>query len=62
MRLMSASLLLLPFSALLILLMSCFKAGTVVLIVAELDAVVVIYDAEAPPRRLHGDAASCDTS
>ena len=62
MRLTSASLLVLPSSASLILLMDCLKVGAVVLIVAELVAVVAIYVAEVPPRRLHGDAASRDTS
>ena len=52
----------LPLSASLILLMDCLKVGAVVLIVAELVAVVAIHVAEASPRRLHGDAASRDTS
>ena len=62
MRLMSASLLVLPSSASLILLMDCLKLGTIFLIVAELVAVVAIYVAKASSRRLHGDAASHDTS
>ena len=62
MRLMSASLLVVLSSASLILLMDCLKLGAVFLIVAELVAVVSIYVAEVPPRRLHGDAASRDTS
>ena len=35
--------------------------GAVVLIVAELVAIVSIYLAEVPPRRLHGDATSRHT-
>ena len=62
MRLMSASLLVVPLSASSILLISCFKISTVALIVAELVVVVTIYLAEFSPRRLHGDAASRDTS
>ena len=62
MRLMSTSLLVLPLSASLILLMDCLKVGAVVLIVAELVAVLAIHVAEASPRRLHGDATSRDTS
>ena len=50
MRLMSASLLVLPSSASLILLKDCLKVGAVVLIVTELVAVVAIYVAEVPPR------------
>ena len=61
-RLMSASLLVLALSAPTILLMSCLKINAVVLIVAEFVAVVTIYLAEVPPRRLHGDAASRYTS
>ena len=61
-RLISASLPMVPLSASPILLMSCHKISAVVLIVAELVAVVTIYLAEIPPRRLHGDAASRDTS
>ena len=59
---MSASLLVLPFSASLFLLMGCLNVGAVIRIVAELVAVVAIYVAEVPPRRLHGDATSHDTS
>ena len=62
MRLMSTSMLVLPSSASLVLLMVCLKLGAVFLIAAELVAVVAIYVAEVPPRRLHGDAASRDTS
>ena len=58
MRLMSASLLVLPSSASLILSMDCLKIGVVFLIVAELVAVVSIYVAKVSPRRLHGDSAS----
>ena len=36
--------------------------ATVVLIIAELVAVVAICVAEVSPRRLHGNAASHDTS
>ena len=38
------------------------EVGAVVLIMAELVAVVTIYFAEVPPRRLHGNATSRDTS
>ena len=62
MRLMSTSLVVLPLSASPILLMDCLKVGAVVLIVAELVGIVEIYVAEVLPRRLHGDAASRDTS
>ena len=62
MRLMSASLLVLPSSASLILLMDCLKLGAVVLVVAELVVVRAVYVAEVWPYRLHGDAASRDTS
>ena len=62
MRLMSTSLLVLPLSASLILLMDCLKLGAVVLVVAELVAVVAIFVAEVWPHRLHGDASSGDTS
>ena len=58
---MSASLLVLPLSTSLILLTDCLEAGAVVLIVAELVAVVVFCVAEVPSRRLHGDATSRDT-
>ena len=63
-RLMTTLLLvlILPSSAPLILLMDCLKVGAIILIVAELVAVVVIYAAEVPPRRLYCDAASRDTS
>ena len=53
MRLMSASL---------ILLMDCPKGGAVVFIAAEPLVQVKLYAAEVPPRRLHDDAASRDTS
>ena len=61
-RLMSASLLVVPLSASPILVMGCLEVGAVVLIMAELVAVVTIYFAEIPPRRLHGNATSHDTS
>ena len=61
-QLMSASLLVVPLSASPILVMGCLEVGAVALIVVELIAVVTIYFAEVPPRRLHGDAASRDTS
>ena len=61
MRLMSASLLVLP-SASLILLKDCLKLGAVVLVVAELVVVMAVYAAEVWPDCLHGDAASRDTS
>ena len=48
----------LSLSASLILLTDYLEVGTVVLIVAELVAVVAICVAGVPPRRLHGDAAS----
>ena len=51
-----------PLSASPILVMDCLEVGAVVPIVAKLDAVVTIYLAEDPPRRLHGDAAFRDTS
>ena len=59
---MPTSLLVLPLSASLILLMDCLKVGAVVLIVAELVAVLAIHVAEASPCRLRGDATSRDTS
>ena len=62
MRLMSASLLVLPLSGSLVLQTDCLKVGAVLLIMAELLAAVAIYAAEVPPQRLHGDAASGDTS
>ena len=61
-RLISASLLVVPLSASLILVMGCLEVGAVVLIVAELVAVVTLYFAEVSPRRLHDDAATRDTS
>ena len=61
-QLMSASLLVVPLSASLILVMGCVEVGAVVLLVAQLVAVVTICLAEVPPRRLHGDATSRDTS
>ena len=54
---MSTSLLVVPLSASPILLMNCLKISAVVLIVAELVALVTIYLAEVPPCRLYGDAA-----
>ena len=59
---MSASQFVVPLSASPILVMGCLVAGAVVLIMAELVAVVTIYFAEVPPRRLHGNATSRDTS
>ena len=44
------------------LLIDCLKLGADVLIVAGVVAAVVIYVAEVSPRRLHGDAASRDTT
>ena len=61
-RLISASLLVVPLSASPFLVMDCLEVGAVVLIVAELVVVVTIYFAEVPPRRLHGDATSRGTS
>ena len=61
MRLMSASLFVLPLSASLILPMDCLKVDAVVLVVDELVVVVVIYVAEVALRRLYGNAASRDT-
>ena len=61
-RLMSTSLLVVPLSASPILVMGCLEVGAVVLIVAELVEVVTFYLAEVPPRHLHGDATSRDTS
>ena len=61
-RLMSASLLVVPLSASPIRVMYCLDVGAVVLIVAKLVAVVTIHLTEVPPRRLHGDATSRDTS
>ena len=52
MRLMTASLLVLPLSVSLVLLKDCLKIDAVVLIVAELVAIGAIYAAEVPPRRL----------
>ena len=52
MRLMTASLLVLPLSVSLVLLTDCLKIDAVVLIVAELVAVGTIYAAEVPPRHL----------
>ena len=46
----------------LILLTDCLEVGAVILIVTKLVAVVAICVAEVLPRRLHGDAASRDTS
>ena len=62
MRLMSTSLLVLPLFTSLMLLTDCLEGKAAVLIVAELVAVVEICDVEVPSRRLHGDAASRDTS
>ena len=60
-RLVSASLLMLPLHASPVLVMGCLEVSALVLIVAELVAVVTICLAEVSPRRLHGDAASRDT-
>ena len=54
--------LVLPLPASPILVMGCLNVGAFVLIVAELVAVVKNYLAGVSPRRLHGDAASRDTS
>ena len=62
MRLMSTSLLVLPSSASLILLMDCLKLDAVVLVVTELVVVMAVYVVEVWPYRLHGDGASRDTS
>ena len=63
MRLMFASLLIiLPLSASLILLTDYLDVGAVVLIVAKLVAIVIICVAKVPPRHLHSDTASRDTS
>ena len=59
---MSASLFVVPLSASPILVMGCLEVGAVVLIMAELVAEVKMYFAEVPPRRLHGNATSRDTS
>ena len=61
-RLMPASLLVVPLFALPILVMGCLEVDPVVLIVAELVAVMTVCFAEVPPRCLHGDASSRDTS
>ena len=61
MRLMYASLLMLPLFASLILLMDCLEVGAVVHVVAELVAVLPFCVAEVPRRRLHGDAAFHET-
>ena len=45
-----------------ILLTSCLEVSVVVLVVVKRVAIVTIYLAEVPPCRLHGDAASRDTS
>ena len=59
---MSASLLVVLLFASPILVMDFLEVDAVVLIVAELVAVVTIYLAEVPPRRLHGDATFRNTS
>ena len=59
---MSASVLVVPLSVSPILVISCLEVDAVVLKVAELVAVVTIYLAEVPFRRLNGDAASHDIS
>ena len=62
MRLMSTSLIVLALSSSLIILKDCLEVGVVVRIVNEVVAVVEFCVAEAPSRRLYGDAASRDTS
>ena len=62
MRLMYASLLVLPLSASLVLLMDCLKVRAVILMAAELVEVVAIYAAGVPPCRLNGDAVSHNSS
>ena len=58
-----ASLLVLPSSASLILLMDYLKLGAVVpVVVAKLVVFMAVYVAEVWPYPLHGDAASRDTS
>ena len=59
---MPASLLVVPLSASPILVMGCLEVGAVVLIMDELVSVVTIDFGEVPPRRLHGNATSRDTS
>ena len=59
---MSASLLVVTLSASPILVMDCLEVGAVVRVMAELVVVVTIYFAEVPPRRLHGNDLSRDTS
>ena len=61
-RLMSASLLVVSLSASPILVMDCLEVGAVVLILAKFVAVVIVYFAEDPSRRLHGNAEFRDTS
>ena len=62
MRLIYASLPVLPSSASLILLMNFFEVGAVELVVAKLVAVLAIGFAEVAPRRLHSGTASRDIS
>ena len=64
MRLTSTSLFVLPSSASQVLLTDDPEVGAVVLLVAKLVAVLIvaIYVAKVHLHRLHGDAASCDTS
>ena len=62
MRLTFASLLVLPPSASLILLLDCLKVSAGIPIVVEVVTVVALYVTEVPPRRLHGDAVPHDTS
>ena len=62
MRLMSASLLVLPLFASVILLTGGLEFGAVALIGVKFVAVVASYVAEIPPRCLYDDAVSRDTS
>ena len=62
MRLMFASLLVLPLPASMILLTDSLDVGTFVLRMAELVAGVAVCVADVPCRHLRGDAASRDTS
>ena len=62
MGLISASLFVLPLFAPLILLMDCLEVGAVVLAVAERVAERETHVAQVPPRCLHSDATSRDTS
>ena len=59
---MSASLLVLPLSASLILRTNCLKVSAVIFIVTNPVVVMAISVAEVPPRHLYDDAASHNTS